>query len=159
MKIYGIDPWESEENSRKNPADKRTENSSSQKRQEQYFKESYDRLSPYPNYKFIREYSIDAANRFDDESLDFVYIDANHQPEFVVSDIDCWSKKVRKGGIVAGHDYYDTIPTKNGQFLVKTTINKYVKKHGISPLIIWGLRQSLPGMYRDKWRSWMWVKI
>lgn len=53
----------------------------------------------------IRCDSKNAAELFDDESLDFVYIDANHKYEFVKEDISLWYPKVRKGGIVAGHDY------------------------------------------------------
>ena len=40
------------------------------------------------------------------ESLDFVYIDGNHHFDFVMQDIIEWSKKVRAGGVVSGHDYY-----------------------------------------------------
>lgn len=40
-----------------------------------------------------------------DGSLDFVYIDANHEYEFVRSDIQTWLPKVRKGGILSGHDF------------------------------------------------------
>lgn len=39
------------------------------------------------------------------EELDFVYIDANHRYEFVASDILAWYQKVKKGGLVCGHDY------------------------------------------------------
>ena len=46
-----------------------------------------------------------AFNFFSDESLDFVYIDANHKYEAVVEDIKNWFPKVRKGGVVSGHDY------------------------------------------------------
>lgn len=53
----------------------------------------------------IRSDSENASELFDDESLDFVYIDANHKYEYVKQDISLWFPKVRKGGIVAGHDY------------------------------------------------------
>ena len=42
---------------------------------------------------------------FQDESLDFVYIDANHAYDYVKSDIFYWFSKVRKGGYLMGHDY------------------------------------------------------
>ena len=41
----------------------------------------------------------------EDESLDFVYIDANHAYDWVVQDIELWYPKVKKGGILWGHDY------------------------------------------------------
>jgi hypothetical protein len=53
----------------------------------------------------LRSDSQNGSELFDDESLDFVYIDANHRYEYVKQDISLWYPKVRKGGIVAGHDY------------------------------------------------------
>lgn len=53
----------------------------------------------------VRSDSENASELFDDQSLDFVYIDANHKYEYVKQDISLWYPKVRKGGIVAGHDY------------------------------------------------------
>ena len=52
---------------------------------------------------FLR--SVAAAKKVKDSSLDFVYIDGNHAEEFVKQDIECWSKKVKRGGLVGGHDY------------------------------------------------------
>ena len=57
------------------------------------------------NAELIRESSREAISRFEDKSLDFVYIDANHSYEEVLFDINNWSKKVKDGGIIAGHDY------------------------------------------------------
>jgi predicted O-methyltransferase YrrM len=48
-----------------------------------------------------------AADDFLDNSLDFVYIDAGHRFDDVVQDIIKWTKKVRKGGIISGHDYME----------------------------------------------------
>jgi hypothetical protein len=39
------------------------------------------------------------------EPLDFVYIDGDHSYEGVLRDIHAWTPHVRKGGIIAGHDY------------------------------------------------------
>ena len=57
-------------------------------------------------YKSIRKNSIEAADQFEDESLDFVFIDASHEYEDVKKDIQIWLPKIKKGGILAGHDYY-----------------------------------------------------
>lgn len=53
----------------------------------------------------IRATSEISSNFFEDNSLDFVYIDANHAYEFVKQDIELWFPKVKKGGLVMGHDY------------------------------------------------------
>jgi len=57
------------------------------------------------NINFIEKISEDAATKFEDDSLDFVYIDGDHRPEFVKQDIELWLPKLKKGGIIAGHDY------------------------------------------------------
>jgi hypothetical protein len=53
----------------------------------------------------IRSNSREASAIFSDNSLDFIYIDANHAYEFVKEDINCWFPKLKNGGFFAGHDY------------------------------------------------------
>lgn len=53
----------------------------------------------------IRKTSKEAALLYPDESLDIVFIDADHSYESVVQDIELWLPKVKIGGILAGHDY------------------------------------------------------
>jgi hypothetical protein len=53
----------------------------------------------------IRTNSENAVKLFNDESLDFIYLDANHKYEFVRQDMEIWFPKLRNGGIFAGHDY------------------------------------------------------
>jgi hypothetical protein len=55
--------------------------------------------------KPIRCDSTEAANRYADASLDFVFIDADHEPGSVYSDLKAWWPKVKRGGVLAGHDY------------------------------------------------------
>ena len=57
----------------------------------------------------VHVYPMDAnvaANLiYDDESLDFVFIDADHSYECVKNDIARWMPKVKKGGVISGDDY------------------------------------------------------
>ncbi len=57
------------------------------------------------NAVLVNKLSMDAVKDFEDGSLDFVYIDANHRDPYITQDIAEWSKKIRPGGIVSGHDY------------------------------------------------------
>ena len=54
---------------------------------------------------FMRNYSTSAAPLIPDLSLDFIYIDARHDYCGVKEDILMWWPKLKKGGIMAGHDY------------------------------------------------------
>lgn len=54
--------------------------------------------------------SLDAVHSFEEETIDFVYIDAQHEYEDVKADIEAWVHKVREGGTIAGHDYCNAFP-------------------------------------------------
>jgi predicted O-methyltransferase YrrM len=54
----------------------------------------------------IRKPSLEAVKLYDDESLDFVFIDAAHDYENVLKDIQAWYHKVKPiTGVISGHDY------------------------------------------------------
>lgn len=62
-----------------------------------------ERVKDYINP--VRMDSLEAAATYEDGSLDFVFIDADHTYEAVKKDVDAWFPKVKNGGILAGHDY------------------------------------------------------
>lgn len=55
--------------------------------------------------QWIYKPSVEAAKQVEEGSLDFVFIDANHEEAHVREDIYAWFPKVRSGGLVTGHDY------------------------------------------------------
>src|SRR6056300_994229 len=59
----------------------------------------------YDNFNIIKDQSIHAKDSFVNNSLDFVYLDANHNYQQLTDDIDSWFYKVKPGGIIAGDDY------------------------------------------------------
>ena len=79
------------------------------------------KLEPY-NVHIIRGTSMDVVRDFDVD-LDFVYIDANHNFNYVMEDLINWGKKVRRGGIIAGHDYQVRFPG------LKIAVNAYTDFH------------------------------
>lgn len=122
---------------------------------------AHDKLDKFaPNYEFVKKFSDEAAEDFIDESLDFVYIDANHSEPYVSQDINLWAEKVKPGGIVAGHDYA-RIKAKGVEdstnWAVIPAIKKYAKEHGYE-LFIWGLEAKIGNLKREGSRSWMFVK-
>ena len=101
----------------------------------------------------MRDYSMEAARRFADESLDFVYIDANHDYRHVREDITEWSKKVRKGGIISGHDYLNSLDGVD--YGVKKAVDKWVKVNKIRYLFILNKQDKNIKVISP---SWMFVK-
>lgn len=59
----------------------------------------------------IRGDSTETATKFKDSSVDFVFIDAAHDYESVKRDINAWFPKMRTAGVIAGHDYKNTVST------------------------------------------------
>lgn len=59
-------------------------------------------------YEVIHEYSKEAAQKIPDNSLDFCYIDGDHSLGGVYEDVTTWIKKMKKGGIISGHDFSDS---------------------------------------------------
>lgn len=53
----------------------------------------------------LRGMTWDMASQVEDESLDMVYLDACHTYDCVMKDLAAWFPKVKKGGVIAGHDY------------------------------------------------------
>lgn len=65
-----------------------------------------DNMKPFLyNYSPLRMKSVDAAKIFKDGSLDFIYIDAGHEYQDVITDIEAWLPKLKPGGVIAGDDY------------------------------------------------------
>lgn len=78
--------------------------------------------------KIIRDFSAKAAESFADESLDLVYIDADHSYSGCYSDIQTWFPKVKLGGLICGHDYLDANVPVIGEFGVKSAVKDFFKK-------------------------------
>lgn len=70
------------------------------------FDEFMANVAPVRNYlKPLQMSSLEASEQFDDESLDLVFIDASHDYDNVLADIEAWRGKVNRTGVLAGHDY------------------------------------------------------
>lgn len=115
LTLYCVDPWSGYSN-------KYTD-----EKQENIYQDALKNLEGLP-VVIIRKSSIDALSDIADGSLDFIFIDGNHTYDYVAPDIIYWSKKVRSGGIVSVHDYYNF-----GMSGVVPAVNGYVLSHHIDP--------------------------
>ncbi len=151
LHLYSIDPWKA---SAYEPGIHGIE--SEQKGYDTRYTETKKRLGAY-TCEIMRQDSQSAAKYFPEESLDFVYIDANHDFVNVATDLHIWNKRVRSGGIVSGHDYA-FFPLKKANH-VKYVVQTYTRAYGIVPYFVVGANlEHQPGMIRDTIRSWFWVK-
>lgn len=123
LRLWCIDPWVAY-----------TEGTEvhTQEEMDQIYAEAIKRLINF-NVSLSKMTSMEAVYGFEDNSLDFVFIDGNHEYEYVLEDITEWTRKVRSGGIVCGHDYKVDPVNKYG---VIEAVNKYVKDNHIAPLFI-----------------------
>ena len=71
----------------------------------EYFIENMKSVGLIDVIDLYEAHSWDVSRIFKDESVDFIWVDADHHYESVKKDIDYWYPKLKKGGIIAGHDY------------------------------------------------------
>ena len=97
----------------------------------------------------VRKLSNEAVQMFANESLDFVYLDANHSYQQVKEDLLLWYPKVKKHGIISGHDFItdgtisvDGVPTCFG-------VQKAVKEF---------FQDRLVFHTDEAWSNWLHIK-
>lgn len=150
FEIYGIDPWQ---DSRDNTYKKIVSTKGCHTIEEVY-DEAVERTKKYPNCHLIRKLSMDALDDFPDRSLDFVYIDANHEFGYVAMDLMQWARKVKKGGIIAGHDYLDTKKNRNYR-AVRYIVDAFAETNDFENFYILGRPEDEK---HDRALSWLFIK-
>jgi len=149
LKMYAIDPWHSYASTGRG--------AKNQERQEFLYKHTQRALAPYNDCTIIRKTSMDAVHYFKDRSLDFVYIDGDHNFKHVAEDIYDWTWKVRKGGIVAGHDYFTPILSiRNNINHVGPVVDAFMKALRIKNWYILG--ETNGKMQKDHALSWFFIR-
>lgn len=97
-KFYLVDLWQTEGND-----DHFTK---FEDRVEQGYARVKELYGDNPQVEMCKGASVERAKDFEDEFFDYIYIDADHTKEAVLEDLKAWYPKVKKGGIIAGHDTY-----------------------------------------------------
>jgi len=59
----------------------------------------------YSHIELISDYSYNIKDNFETDSIGFVFLDGDHSYDCVLKDMEDWFDKVKKGGIIGGHDY------------------------------------------------------
>ncbi len=141
-KLLLVDPW-----CRQPPREYQDEHNVAQPQFDALFSSVPLRLSKDAGrYEIMRAFSHEAAQYFADESVDFVYIDANHSYRNVRQDLRDWYPKLKLNGLMAGNYYLDAVVGPN-VFGVKSAVDELAAEHGHQ------VRVTL-----DKWPTWFFIK-
>jgi len=90
-------------------------NLTTKEQQEELYINFLQNINPVRQAIFpIRTLSVEASKLYKDNTLDFVFIDAGHEYEDVTSDLKAWYPKVKTGGIISGHDYFNPADPVHG---------------------------------------------
>ena len=73
--------------------------------------------------KIIDSLTSDAASLFEPDSVDFLWVDADHSYEGVLKDLTAWFPKMKPRGFISGHDY--NIES------VKSAVDDFFSNHNI----------------------------
>lgn len=110
--------------------------------------DGYRSYRDYPLERY-REYVLERARRYEkrctvlemdttlasirvpDESLDFVFIDADHTEDGVATDIFNWAQKVKPSGRILGHDIHFSS--------VKAAVERLLPAYTTYPNYVWGV--------------------
>ena len=57
----------------------------------------------------LQDFSYNVIDKFENDSIDFIYIDGSHSEENVRRDLELYLPKLKKNGIIAGHDYLELV--------------------------------------------------
>jgi len=141
-KLYSVDPW------RKINDDEYVDMLNySQSTKEIDYESTVSELKKFnKRSKILRMTSANAAKRFENNQLDFVYIDAQHSYIACKEDINRWWSKVKNGGILSGHDYLNgNLP--EGEFGVKRAVDEFVDQKNLKLFVT-----------NEAWPTWYLLK-
>ena len=108
QKLHLIDPWKYEPSATYGESLYGGETGASQANMDSIFDGVLRRFHRQITTEVVRVYrsdSVDASAAFPDDYFDWIYIDGNHQYEFVKRDLEAYYPKVKQGGYLTGDDY------------------------------------------------------
>lgn len=109
----------------------------------------------FKNTTILKMDSLLAANTFENDTFDLVYIDADHTYESVKKDLYAWYPKVKSGGIFSGHDYCEYyIKQSDTKFGVVQAVDEFVNEFSLKNYF-YITKNGSPENY---WKSWIIMK-
>lgn len=123
-RVYMVDRW-------RTVATQRGDASHPQEWHDKNFEAARARVAQYGERAvMLRGDSILMVDLVPDDSLALLYIDGDHSYDGVLGDVNAWRKKVKKGGIIAFHDYLAP------EYGVNRAVNDYAKWNNLTVIDI-----------------------
>jgi hypothetical protein len=86
------------------------------------------RFASVSGIRLHRQYSYKAVHEFPDQYFDFVYVDGNHNYEFVLRDLHDFAGKLKRGGLLFGHDFFEDAFARENHYGVIDAVNSFLKR-------------------------------
>ena len=143
-KLYMIDSWQYQKEGYEDSCNL------PQETQDERYNQILKDFTYEPRAIPVRAWSLDAVNNFENQTIDFLYLDANHSYEACIQDLTAWYPKVKKGGIFAGHDYMEGNGRGHG---VKKAVDEFAEKHGLKINTTQNEYSRETGVYGATWEG------
>ena len=95
------------------------------------YSKAIETLKDYSNTIFFKGDSQLIHNRFEEKSLDFIYIDGDHSFEGALGDLKIAFEKTKSSGIIAGDDYRTGPKANSTQKNVARAVEEFVKDYSV----------------------------
>jgi len=103
QKLYLIDPWTFQAEFKERwYGGALAEN---QVDMDEIYNDVLNKFGKYENVIINRDYSEKVVIKFKDNYFDWIYLDGNHEYEFVKKDLELYLPKLKPGGYIVGDDY------------------------------------------------------
>ena len=146
--LYCVDPWKHFEEGYEDSCNL------SEKEQEDRFHQVTKDFALNERVIITRAMSHEACRQFNQNTVDFIYLDANHSFTEVTRDLTCWWPILKPGGIFAGHDYYEGNAIGHG---VKLAVDAFAKERGIEVHRTTSEFCRVEGVYGAGWEGFSFV--
>jgi hypothetical protein len=132
-----------------------------QDKHEERMQKALTATAPWSGKRHVcRNFTTACAKTFADRSLDFVYVDARHSRQAVLDDIAAYWNKLKRGGLLCGHDFVDCARASLSQqdWCLEEDGSRDVTGGAVEGAVIeWATRhkRQIQIAYREPdWNSW-----
>ena len=73
----------------------------------------------------LRDKAENVVDQFEDGSLDWLYLDGNHNRKHAELDLKLWYPKLKRGSVFSGHDFFN-MSSDLGEFGVKAALEEFL---------------------------------